>query len=80
MPGVCCTVSEQIDSLARIAGPKAAARIKRQPDEPIMRIVGGWPERIDARRARELGFTAETSFDDIVRAHIDDELGGKIAA
>ena len=79
MPGVCCTVAEQIESLSRIAGPKVAARIRREPDILIMRIVSGWSERIDARRARELGFTAEASFDDIVRAHIDDELGGKIA-
>ncbi len=80
MPGVCCTVAEQIESLSRIAGPKVAARIRREPDELVMRIVAGWSERIDARRAPELGFKAETSFDDIVRAHIDDELGGKIAS
>ncbi|MGI8526772.1 MAG: D-erythronate dehydrogenase [Pseudolabrys sp.] len=80
MPGVCCTVAEQIESLSRIAGPKVAARIKRQPDEMITRIVAGWSERIDAKRARELGFKAEATFDDIVRAHIDDELGGKIPA
>jgi nucleoside-diphosphate-sugar epimerase len=80
MPGVCCTVAEQIDSLSRIAGPKVAARIKREPDELIMRIVAGWSERIDAKRSRELGFKAEATFDDIVRAHIDDELGGKIPA
>ena len=79
MPGVCCTVAEQIESLSRIAGPKVAARIRREPDELVMRIVSGWSERIDAKRARELGFTAEQSFDDIVRAHIEDELGGKIA-
>jgi nucleoside-diphosphate-sugar epimerase len=80
MPGVCCTVAEQIESLARIAGPKVAARIRRQPDELVMRIVAGWSERINAERAKALGFRAETTFDDIVRAHIDDELGGKIAA
>ncbi|RDV04396.1 D-erythronate dehydrogenase [Undibacter mobilis] len=79
MPGVCCTVAEQIDSLTRIAGPQVAARIKRQPDELIMRIVSGWSERIDARRAAELGFKAEKNFDEIVKAHIEDELGGKIA-
>jgi D-erythronate 2-dehydrogenase len=79
MPGVCCTVAEQIESLSRIAGPKVAARIRREPDELVMRIVSGWSERIDAKRARELGFTAESSFDDIVRAHIADELGSKIA-
>ena len=80
MPGVCCTVAEQIESLRRIAGDKVAARIRREPDPLIMRIVSGWSERIEAKRARELGFKAESSFDDIVRIHIDDELGGKIAA
>ena len=80
MPGVCCTVAEQIDALRRIAGDKVAARIRREPDPLIMRIVSGWSERIEAKRARELGFKAESSFDDIVRIHIDDELGGKIAA
>lgn len=79
MPGVCCTVGEQIAALRRIAGDKVAARIKRAPDELVSRIVAGWPSRFDARRATELGFTVENSFDDIIRAHIEDELGGKIA-
>jgi nucleoside-diphosphate-sugar epimerase len=79
MPGVCCTVAEQIEALARIAGPKVAARIRREPDELVARIVGGWSERFDAQRAAALGFTAEVSFDDIIRAHIEDELGGKIS-
>ena len=30
-------------------------------------------------RTTALGFAAATSFDDIVRAHIEDELGGRIA-
>lgn len=80
MPGVSCTVGEQIEALRRIAGDKVVARIRREPDELIIRIVAGWSERFDAKRASELGFTAETSFDDIIRIHIEDELGGKIAA
>src|SRR5664279_1382140 len=80
MPGVCCTVAEQIESLARIAGPKVAARIRREPDDLVVRIVSGWSERFDAKRAAALGFKAEATFDDIIRAHIDDELGGKIAS
>jgi len=79
MPGVCCTVAEQIESLTRIAGAKVAARIKREPDELVTRIVAGWSERIDAKRAAALGFTAEANFDEIIKAHIEDELGGKIA-
>ena len=72
-------IGEQIEALKRIAGAKVAARIRPQPDELVMGIVSGWAERIDAKRAGALGFKAETSFDDIVRAHIEDELGGKIA-
>lgn len=79
MPGVSCTVGEQIDALRRVAGDKVAARIRHAPDELVQRIVSGWAERLDAKRARDLGFKAETSFDDIIRAHIEDELGGKIA-
>jgi nucleoside-diphosphate-sugar epimerase len=76
MPGVCCTVAEQIASLRRIAGERVAARIRREPDALVARIVAGWPQRIEARRARELGFKAESSFDEIVRIHIDEDRGG----
>jgi D-erythronate 2-dehydrogenase len=80
MPGVCCTVAEQIAALRRIAGERVAARIRRASDPLVATIVAGWPERADARRARELGFTPETSFDEIVRIHIEDELGGRFVA
>jgi nucleoside-diphosphate-sugar epimerase len=80
MPGVCCTVGEQIASLRRIAGDKVVARIRRAPDPLVAGIVAGWPSRFDPVRALGLGFKAEASFDDIIRAHIADELGGKIAA
>jgi nucleoside-diphosphate-sugar epimerase len=80
LPGVACTVAEQIAALRRIAGDKVAARIRRMPDPLVTRIVAGWPRRFDPRRALALGFVAESSFDDIIRVHINDELGGKIAA
>ncbi len=80
MPGVCCTVAEQIAALRRIAGDKVAARIRREPDPLVARIVAGWPSRFDPSRALALGFRVEASFDDIIRVHIADELGGKIAA
>ena len=51
-------------------------RIRREPDPGIQAMVAGWPSRFDARRARDLGFSAESSFDDIIRIHIEDELGG----
>jgi nucleoside-diphosphate-sugar epimerase len=80
MPGVCCTVAEQIAALRRIGGDRVAARIRREPDPLVARIVAGWPRRFDPRRALALGFEAEASFEAIIRVHIEDELGGKIAS
>ena len=56
MPGVCCTVGEQIAALRRIAGDKVAARIRRAPDPLVARIVAGWPSRFDPSRGVALGF------------------------
>lgn len=78
MPGLSVTVGEQIQALSRVAGEKAVARIRREPDPTIMRIVSGWPRNFDASRALSLGFRPDESFDDILRIHIEDELGGRI--
>jgi D-erythronate 2-dehydrogenase len=79
MPGLSVTVGEQIAALRKVAGDKVVARIRREPDPLIMKIVDGWPRKFDARRADALGFQAESSFEEIIRIHIEDELGGKIA-
>ncbi|MES0813117.1 D-erythronate dehydrogenase [Roseibium sp. SCPC15] len=76
LPGLSAQVSEQIDALRRVAGEKAIRLIRREPDPDIQKIVAGWPEDFEAQRAKELGFAAETRFDDIIRIHIEDELEG----
>jgi D-erythronate 2-dehydrogenase len=78
MPGVSATVAEQIEALRCAAGDAAVALIRREPDPVIARIVAGWPTQFDARRAQELGFRADASFDAIIAAHVEDELGGRI--
>ena len=77
MPGLSALVGEQIEALRRVAGEKAVNLIRREPDPMIRRIVAGWATDFDARRAASLGFAAETSFDEIIRIHIEDELEGK---
>ncbi len=77
-PGLSATVGDEIEALRRVAGDKAVALIREEPDERIIGIVAGWPRNFDTRRARELGFVAESSMDEIIRAHVEDELGGKI--
>ncbi|MEO0547364.1 MAG: D-erythronate dehydrogenase [Pseudomonadota bacterium] len=78
LPGLAITVGEMIEGLERVAGPQAVAHIKEISDETIEGIVANWPRRFDAQRAEGLGFVAEKSFDDVVRAHIEDELGGTV--
>jgi nucleoside-diphosphate-sugar epimerase len=78
MPGVCCSVAEQIAALRRVAGEKAAARIRRESDPLIARIVASWPSRFEPRRALAAGFKVEASFEEIIRVYIEDELGGAI--
>jgi nucleoside-diphosphate-sugar epimerase len=77
MPGVSCTVTEQIEALRRVAGNDVVRLVRREPDEKIARIVAGWPMDFDPRRALEFGFKAETTFDEIIRVHVEDELGGR---
>ena len=78
LPGLSATVAEEIEALRRVAGDRAVALIRHEPDETIARIVAGWPRDFDASRAAALGFRAETSMDEIVRAHVEDELGGRV--
>lgn len=76
LPGLSATVGEEIEALRRVAGDAAAALIRHEPDETIGRIVAGWATRFDASRAEGLGFKADASFDAIIAAHVEDELGG----
>lgn len=78
MPGLSATVGEEIAALVRVAGPRAARLIRREPDAAIQKMVAGWPSGFDTRCATGLGFQAETEFDEIIRAHIEDELGGAL--
>lgn len=79
MPGHCVSIREMLDSLRRVAGDKVADRVRFEPDPFIVKIVAGWPQNFEPRRAVELGFTTDPDFDSIVRAHIEDELGGHVA-
>jgi nucleoside-diphosphate-sugar epimerase len=80
MPGVSATVAEQIEALRRVAGEAAVRLIKRVDDPFVASIVANWPRNFDTRRALALGFKPDDSFEAILRTHVADELGGKIAA
>jgi nucleoside-diphosphate-sugar epimerase len=73
MPGVSCTVAEQIEALREVAGADVVKLIRHEPDEAIMSIVANWPENFAPERALALGFTAETSFEEIIRIHVEEQ-------
>ena len=80
MPGVCCTVGERdrgAHAHRRAEGRRAHPPRARRPGGAHRRRLAA--ERSTRAAQRQLGFVAETSFDDIIRAHIEDELGGTFA-
>jgi nucleoside-diphosphate-sugar epimerase len=77
-PGLSATVGDEIEALRRVAGDKAVGLIREVPDPTIIRIVDGWARNFDTKRALALGFTADRDFDEIIRNHVEDELGGRI--
>lgn len=76
LPGITVSIGEMVDAMARVAGDEVTQRVLWEPDAAVQRIVKSWPVAADARRALSLGFQADVSFDEIIRAHIEDELGG----
>lgn len=74
LPGLSCTVAEQIEALRDAVGNDVVALIKPQLDSDIVKIVDGWPRDFAPERAMALGFGAETSFRDIIDVYIADDL------
>ncbi|RLJ59264.1 nucleoside-diphosphate-sugar epimerase [Litoreibacter meonggei] len=74
LPGVSCTVAEQIEALRDLVGNDVVKLIKHQPDPVIQKIVEGWPRNFAPERALALGFKAEGSFKEIIQVYLDDEL------
>ena len=74
MPGLSCTVEEQIEALRSVAGNEVIKLIETEPDEKIIEIVKGWPRNFDTKIALKLGFAAESSFEDIIQIYIEDDL------
>ena len=75
VPGVSLTVKEMVEALERVAGKETTALIKHEPDPFVLGIVASWPTQFDCQKALRLGFKPDLSYDDVLRAYIEDELG-----
>jgi hypothetical protein len=77
LPGLCTTVAEELEALQRVAGSDILKLVRHEPDAIIQGIVAGWPESFTAKRAIGLGFKSESSFDDIIKIYLEDDLPSK---
>ncbi|MCR8724563.1 D-erythronate dehydrogenase [Frigidibacter sp. ROC022] len=77
MPGVSATVADEIEALRAVAGDSAVELIRHEIDPAVVAIISTWPKAFDARRAEELGFTADKSFAAIIEAHIEDHAADR---
>jgi nucleoside-diphosphate-sugar epimerase len=68
LPGLTVSAGDMAGALARAGGDPKLIQWRRDPD--IERMVASWPAAMASRRAAELGFTADASVDEIVRAHL----------
>lgn len=69
LPALTTTVGEIAAALGRLAGPAATALLDWTPDARIAAIVGSWPSRFDAARARGLGLQADADIDSLLREY-----------
>jgi len=72
--GLSVSVRQMVDALEQVAGADVVKLIEWKEDEAIKRIVNSWPGSFEAKRAKALGFTADSDFTGIVKAHIEDEV------
>jgi len=80
LPGLTLSVRQMLQALQEVAGQTVANRVRFEPDPRIEKIVYGWPTAFRATRAQALGFTADASMHDIIKAFIEDDLNGKFVS
>lgn len=77
LPGLSCTVAEQIEALRAKVGQKAVDLITPEPDADIIKIVSNWPRDFSPDRAIGLGFVAEEHFETIIDVYLEDDFEGQ---
>lgn len=70
-PGIGVSLQDMIDSLARVGGKDKLALLELKDEPTLKKILYSWPGEFDNRKALDLGFARDTSFDQIVRDYVD---------
>src|SRR5258705_70009 len=72
--GINVTARELEQAVGRHAGNRKVGKVVWQHDPAIQKICDGWPQGIDSKRARALGFETDKDLDEIVHNFITDDL------
>jgi|FEC22Drversion2_1045045.scaffolds.fasta_scaffold01045_4 D-erythronate 2-dehydrogenase len=72
--GINVTARELEQAVGRHAGNRKVGKVTWQHDPAIQKICDGWPQGIDSKRARSLGFQTDEDLDEVVRNFIADDL------
>ncbi|HEV7623953.1 MAG TPA: D-erythronate dehydrogenase [Amnibacterium sp.] len=72
LPGLTTTPRRMAEALDRVAGPGTSDLIDWRVDPAVAAMVASWPARVRTDRAAALGLEPERSFDDIIRAYLED--------
>lgn len=73
LPGITFSVKEGVEALRRTAGDELAARVVFKPVDHIQNMIKTFPARFKTPRALEMGFTADTGIDAILKDYIASE-------
>lgn len=71
LPALTVTVGQMLQALREVAGDQVAERVRVEPEEQIMRIVGGWPSRFNCQRTQRLGLKADACYRDIIIQYLE---------
>lgn len=72
LPGLVTTPREMAAALDRVTGRPTSDLIRWEREPAVEAIVASWPARFATPRADRLGLTTEATFDDVVRAYLED--------
>jgi nucleoside-diphosphate-sugar epimerase len=72
MPGLSITVEKMIDALRQTAGDEVANRVRMERNPAIEKIVGSWPGSFTSPYAKNLGFTHDRDFAEVIAQFIDE--------
>lgn len=76
--GINVTAKELEQAVGRHAGNRKVGKVTWQHDPAIQKICDGWPQGIDSKRARSLGFETDKDLDEVVRNFIADDLDDQL--